>query len=66
LSSDEIPATPPFIAPHWGLVTPFALATGDQFHPGKPTPPNSQNIVDQARHVIDIQANLTPKQKVIA
>jgi hypothetical protein len=60
------PATPAYIAPHWGLVKPFALATGDQFRPPPPARLTSQNFLDQSKHVIQVQANLTPKQKVIA
>jgi hypothetical protein len=60
------PKTPAFIAPHWGQVKPFALTSGDQFRPAPPQPLTSQGFLDQAKHVIDIQANLTPRQKVIA
>lgn len=59
--------TPKFICPHWGSVKPFALTSGAQFRPV--TPPQShlsQGYLDQAKHVIDIQAHLTPEQKVIA
>ena len=58
--------TPGFITPHWGEVRPFALSSGDQFRPGAPAAWTSQAFVDQARHVIEIQANLTPRQKTIA
>ena len=64
--ADGSPATPTFIAPHWGNVTPFALTSGDQFRPSPPLPLLSQGFLDQARHVIDVQANLTPRQMVIA
>lgn len=59
-------ATPSFIAPHWKKVTPFALATADQFRPTPPEPYTSQGFFDQARHVIEVQARLTSEQKVIA
>jgi len=57
---------PGFIAPHWGNVKPFAMASGSQFRPGPPQPVLSQGFLDQARHVIDVQAGLTVEQKVIA
>ncbi|MBN8455790.1 vanadium-dependent haloperoxidase [Accumulibacter sp.] len=59
-------ATPSFIAPHWKNVTPFALTSADQFRPSAPERYTSQAFLDQARHVIEVQANLTSEQKVIA
>lgn len=66
LNADHEVATPGFIAPHWGAVKPFALTSGAQFRPGLPQSVLSQGFLDQAKHVIDIQANLTAEQKVIA
>jgi hypothetical protein len=63
---DNAPATVSFIAPHWGNVKPFALTSGNQFRPSAPQPVLSQGFLDQALHVVDIQAKLTPEQKVIA
>jgi len=58
--------TPGFIGPHWGRVLPFALSTGDQFRPPPPQQLWSQGFLDQARHVIRTQRELTDEQKVIA
>lgn len=58
--------SPGFIAPHWGLVKPFAMASGNQFRPGPPQSVLAQGFLDQALHVVDVQARLTPTQKVIA
>ncbi|MFN0101576.1 MAG: vanadium-dependent haloperoxidase, partial [Bryobacteraceae bacterium] len=58
--------TPGFIAPHWGNVKPFAMAESAQFRPPAPLPPTSQTFLDQARHIVEVQAHLTPEQKVIA
>jgi len=67
LNADYEAKTPRFIAPHWGLVKPFALTNGSQFRPSTPPQnPLSQGYLDQAKHVIDIQAQLTSEQKVIA
>lgn len=67
LSSAHEAKTPKFICPHWKLVKPFSLASGDQFRPTTaPQSPLSQGFLDQAKHVIDVQANLTLEQKVIA
>ena len=82
LNADKEAATPNFIAPHWGFVKPFAIPSYPRnreqeddlnfpkgykdFLPREPQHYTSQGFLDQAKHVIDIQANLTPKQKVIA
>lgn len=67
LSADHIARTPGFIAPHWGGVKPFAMAHGAALRPATgPQQPLSQGFLDQARHVMDVQAHLTVEQKVIA
>lgn len=67
LNSDHEAKSPAFIAPHWGLVKPFALSSGSQFRPTTPPQhPLSQGYLDQAKHVMDVQVHLTPEQKVIA
>jgi PAP2 superfamily len=57
---------PGFIAPHWGQVKPFAMASGAAFRPGPPQSVLAQGFLDQARHVVDVQAALNPEQKVMA
>ncbi len=55
-----------FIAPHWGLVTPFALTSGAQFRPASvPNLYPSAGYTDQAQELIDFSANLTDEQKTI-
>ncbi|MBS3964079.1 MAG: vanadium-dependent haloperoxidase [Methylomonas sp.] len=66
LNADHDVVTPAYIAPHWGNVKPFALTSGAQFRPTPPQSVLSQGFYDQARHVVAIQADLTPEQKVIA
>lgn len=67
LTADHEAKAPAFIAPHWGLVKPFAMSTGHQFRPVTPPKnPLSQGYLDQAKHVMDVQVNLNPEQKVIA
>ena len=58
--------TPAFIAPHWGVVTPFALSSGSQFRPAPPKALGTPEFTAQAQKVIDTQIALTEKQKVIA
>ncbi len=59
--------TPNFIGPFWGLVTPFAMSSGDQFRSTIKLPKfGSKAYRKQAQQLIDISANLTDEQKVIA
>lgn len=64
--STGVVATPSFITPQWGKVVPFALASADQFRPAAPAPYTSPSFLEQAKHVLEVQANLTSEQKVIA
>ncbi len=58
--------TPAFIAPHWRDVKPFALSSASQFRPPPPAAPGSAAFAAQAQVVIDIEAALTEREKVIA
>ena len=54
---------------HWGQVTPFALAKGDEFREQlAPTPARygTPEYEAQACELIDLSANLTDRQKMIA
>lgn len=57
---------PGFIGPHWHKVRPFALREPGQFRPGPPAALSAQAFLDQARHVVQVQDELTTPQKVIA
>jgi hypothetical protein len=55
-----------FIAPQWGLVTPFALTSGSQFRPAAvPNLYPSTGYTDQALEIMNYSANLTDEQKTI-
>ena len=58
--------TPGFLAACWEGVKPFALASADQFRPPAPAAPGSPAYLAQAQRVIDVQAALSERQKVIA
>jgi len=61
-----VTTTQKFIAPQWGLVTPFALTSGAQFRPAAvPNLYPSAGYTDQAQEIIDFSANLTDEQKTI-
>lgn len=55
-----------FIAPFWGLVTPFALTSGPQFLPVAPAPLSDAEYVEQANEVLSYSASLNDQQKEIA
>ena len=56
---------PGFIAPHWGLVTPFALRSGSQLRPPPPPRYPSEEYRRQAEQVLEDSANLTDEHKAI-
>jgi hypothetical protein len=58
--------TPGFIAPHWRHVTPFALSSAAQFRPEPPAPIDSPEFKRQAEEIVELLANLSDRQKVIA
>ncbi len=56
-----------YSGPHWGLVTPFALTSEAQFRPVTgPATYGTERYQTQAEQLLDISANLTDEQKVIA
>ena len=56
-----------YIAPHWGLVTPFALSSSSQFPPAhEPRQSPSKNYKIEVDQILSYSANLTDTQKVIA
>ncbi|NHZ37725.1 vanadium-dependent haloperoxidase [Massilia rubra] len=57
--------TQSFLAPFWGTVHPFALTSGSQFRPPPPAAFGTQEFIDQATEIVQIQAVLTERQKVI-
>jgi hypothetical protein len=58
--------TQSYIAPHWGLVTPFAMTAGNQFRPTAPVHYPAPRYTNQAVQVLAYSANLTDEHKVIA
>jgi hypothetical protein len=55
-----------FLAPHWGLVTPFALTSPDQFRPEEPALFPDPRYHQQAEAIRRLSARLTDRDKVIA
>ena len=55
------------IGPHWGRVIPFAMTGGAQFRPSVLLPQaGSAEYTAQAQQIIDLSANLTDTQKMMA
>jgi hypothetical protein len=55
-----------FVAPHWGLVKPFALRAADQFRPPDPPAFGSYEYVQQVEEVVALSAELNDRRKAIA
>lgn len=56
-----------FVAPHWGLVTPFAMTSGDQFRPASvPNLYPSPGYTEQVVEILALSAGLTDREKAIA
>jgi hypothetical protein len=58
--------TPAFVGACWDRVRPFALAAASQFRPGAPAAAGTPEYARQAQRLVDVQAALTERQKVIA
>ena len=59
--------TPSFVGAHWQGVRPFAMASSSELRsPTGPARYGSSEFATQARELIDVSANLTDEQKVIA
>jgi hypothetical protein len=57
--------TPVFLGAAWERVTPFALASSDQFRPGPPPAYGSSEYIEQVGRILALQGALTEEQKVI-
>lgn len=58
--------TPGYIGAQWGKVVPFALDSASQFRPGLPARWPEGGYVAQAEHVLQLNAHLDDRQKMIA
>ncbi|MEP6756119.1 MAG: vanadium-dependent haloperoxidase [Chthonomonadales bacterium] len=59
-------ASPGYIAPHWGLVIPFALSTPSSLRPVPPPVYGTPTYLAQTEAVVDLTAHLDDTKKVIA
>ena len=56
---------PECLTPYWQHVRPIALKSADQFRPGPPPMVGSEQLELEVKEVIDMQANLTEKDKAL-
>ena len=56
---------PACLTPHWWKVIPISLDSASQFRPGPPPKIGSQQLAEELKEVIDLQANLTDGQKAL-
>jgi len=56
---------PGCLTPYWQKVEPIALKSADQFRPDPPPMVGSQQLEKEVKEVIDLQANLTDKDKAL-
>jgi hypothetical protein len=56
---------PKCLTPFWGKVKPIALKTADQFRPVSPPVVGSEQLKNEVKEVIELQANLTNEQKAL-
>jgi hypothetical protein len=54
-----------FLTPHWYRVTPFALASSDEFRPGPPPLVGTDQLKREVDECIEFNASLTPEQKAL-
>jgi hypothetical protein len=55
-----------FLAPHWGLVKPFAMTSGDQFRPASvPNLYPDPGYTQQVEEILALSANLTDRDKAM-
>ncbi len=63
---DPNDAVQKFLTPQWGEVIPFGLESGDQFRPPAPVPTDTALFQQRVGEILNISANLTDEQKIIA
>ncbi|WP_242118188.1 vanadium-dependent haloperoxidase [Aestuariivivens sediminicola] len=56
---------PGCLTPYWQNVKPLLLNSADQFRPGPPPMIGSKQLEEEVKEVIELQANLTPKDKAL-
>jgi len=56
---------PGCLTPHWNRVAPLLLDSANQFRPGPPPAIGSEQLKNEVKEVLEMQANLTNEQKAL-
>lgn len=56
---------PDCLTPHWGKVKPLMLNSADQYRPAPPPALGSEQLNNEIKQVVELQANLTNEQKAL-
>lgn len=56
---------PGCLSPHWQKVAPLMLDSANQFRPGPPPAIGSEQLANEVKEVIDLQANLSDEQRAL-
>jgi len=56
---------PKCLTPYWQLVKPFALESAGEFRPGPPPAIGSDQLAKEVKEVVELNANLTDKEKAL-
>ncbi|MEH6407690.1 MAG: vanadium-dependent haloperoxidase [Leeuwenhoekiella sp.] len=56
---------PECLTPYWDKVKPIGLTSADQFRPGPPPKVGSAQMAEEVKEVMELQANMTDKQKAL-
>jgi hypothetical protein len=56
---------PGCLTPHWYKVKPLALKKADQFRPGPPPEIGSEQLAEEVKEVVEVNANLTNEEKAL-
>lgn len=56
---------PGCLTPHWPLVDPITMDSSSQHRPGPPPVVGSEQLAEEVAQVVEVQANLTDKEKAL-
>lgn len=56
---------PECLTPHWQNVEPISISSADEFRPGPPPALGSEQLKEEVKEVVEMQANLTDEEKAL-
>jgi hypothetical protein len=57
--------SPSCLTPQWTKVRPLVLDSGNQFRPGPPPALGSEQLINEIKEVVEVQANISNEQKAL-